>query len=65
MIKGVSKAIKTDTKDQKIRIISMLLGKLVATLIGNLLTGEKVEVKIPRRGVVRPGEGAMRAGHDF
>ena len=34
----------------------MLLGKLSASLLGNLLTG---------KGTIRPGEGTIRAGQDF
>ena len=40
----------------------MLLGTLVSTLLGNLLTGKGVKVKITGRGVIRPGKGAIRAG---
>ena len=34
----------------------MLLGKLSASLLGNLLAG---------KGTIRPGEGMIRAGQDF
>ena len=41
LLKGVSKAIKNETKEQKGGFLSMLLGTLGASLLGNLLTGGK------------------------
>ena len=51
LLKGVSKAIKNETKEQKGGFLSMLLGTLGASLLGNLLTGGK--------GLVRAGEGSV------
>ena len=48
LLKGVTKTIKSKTKEQKGRFLSMLLGTLEAILLGNLLTGE---------GIVRTGFG--------
>ena len=45
--------------------LSMLLDKLGASLLGILLAGKGVKVKIPRRGVIRAGKGTVRAGQDF
>ena len=53
-LKGVSKTIKNETKEQKGRFLSMLLGTLGASLLGNLLSGGK--------GITRAGEGIVRAG---
>ena len=39
LLKGVSRTIKNKTKEQKGGFISMLLGTLRASLLGNLLTG--------------------------
>ena len=39
LLKGVSKAIKNETKEQKGAFLSMLLGTLGASLLGDLLTG--------------------------
>ena len=50
-IKGVSKTIKNETKEQRGGFLSMLLGTLGASLLGNLLTGGK--------GIVREGEGSV------
>ena len=54
LLKGVSKAIKNETKEQKGGFLSMLLGTLGASLLGNLSTVGK--------GKMRPGDGILRAG---
>ena len=54
LLKGVSKAIKNETKGQKGGFLSMLLGALGASLVGNLLTGGKC--------IMRAGDGIVRAG---
>ena len=46
LLKGTSKTIKNETKEQKGGFLSMLLGTLGASLLGNLLTG---------RGLYRTG----------
>ena len=53
-LKGVTKTIENETKEQRGGSLSMLLGTLGASLLGNLLTGGK--------GIVRAGEGVVRAG---
>ena len=60
LLKGVTKTIKNETKEQKGRFLSMLLGTLRASLLGNLLTG---------KGIVgvgsgnKKGKGIVRAGY--
>ena len=54
LLKGITKTIENETKEQRGRFLSMLLGTLEASLLGNLLTGGK--------GIVRAGEGVKRAG---
>ena len=54
LFKGVSKTIKNETKEQRGGFLSMLLGTLGASLLGNLLTGGK--------GIMRAGDGIVRAG---
>ena len=54
LLKGVSKTIKNETKEQRGGFLSMLLGTLGASLLGNLLTGGK--------GIKRAGDGIVRAG---
>ena len=54
MLKGVTKTIENKTKEQREGFLSMLLGTLGASLLGNLLAGGK--------GIVRAGEGVIREG---
>ena len=51
LLKGVSKTIENETKEQRGGFLSMLLGTLGASLLGNLLAGGK--------GIVRAGEGSV------
>ena len=53
LLKGVSKTIENETKEQRGRFLSMLLGTLGASLLGNLLT---------RKGIIRAGDRILRAG---
>ena len=60
LLKGVTKTIKNEAKEQKGRVLSMLLGTL-EDLLGNLLT-EKGIVRAGTgnkngKGIVRPGTG--------
>ena len=54
LLKGASKTIKNETKEQRDGFLRMLLGTLGASLLGNLLTGGK--------GIIRAGDGIVRAG---
>ena len=54
LLEGVSKTIENETKEQRGGFLSMLLGTLGASLLGNLLTGGK--------GIMRAGDGIVRAG---
>ena len=64
LLKGVSKAIKNETKEQRGGFLSMLLGTLGASLLGNLLTGGKGSVasRAKGEGIMRAGNGIVRAG---
>ena len=42
LLKGVTKTIKNEAKEQKGGFLSMLLGTLGASLLGNLLTGKGI-----------------------
>ena len=42
LLKGVTKTIKNETKEQKRRFLSMLLGTLGASLLGNILVGKEI-----------------------
>ena len=54
LLKGVSKTIKNETKEQRRGFLSILLGTLGASLLGNLLTGGK--------GIMRAGDGIVHTG---
>ena len=51
LLKGVTKTIKNEPKEQKERFLSMLLGTLGASLLGDLL------INSSGKGTVRAGEG--------
>ena len=53
LLKGVSETIENETKEQRGGFLSMLLGTLGASLLGNLVTG---------KGIMRAGDGIVRAG---
>ena len=57
LLKGVTKTIKNETKEQKGGFLSMLLGTSGASLLGDLLTKN-----LSRKGTVRAEEGFLRAG---
>ena len=66
LLKGVSKTIKNETKEQRGGLLerwSMLLGTLAASLLGNLLTGGKGSVasRAKGEGIMRAGDGIVRA----
>ena len=80
LIKAVSEKIKNEAKEQKGGFLTMLLGTLVASLLGNVLTfkeaiatsqGRKwsetlaTRVNMPGGGAIAAGEGTVRAGQDF
>ena len=54
LLKGASKSIKNETKEQRDGFLRMLLGTLGASLLGNLLTGGK--------GIMHAGDGIVRVG---
>ena len=64
LLKGVSKAIKNETKEQKGGFLSMLLGTLGVSLLGNLLSGGKVIMRAGEGSVASrtKGDGIVRAG---
>ena len=51
---GTSKTIQNEAKEQRGGFLSMLLGTLGASLLGNILAG---------KGINRAGEGVIRAGY--
>ena len=59
LLKGVPKTIKNETKEQKGGFLSMLLGTLGASLLGNLLTGKGI---LRAGSGNKKGKGIVRAG---
>ena len=54
LLKGVSKTIENETKEQRGGFLTMLLGSSGASLLGNLLTDGN--------GIMKAGDGIVRAG---
>ena len=55
LIKGISETIKNEAKEQKGGFLSILLGTLAASILGNALAG---------KGILRVGEKVTRAGEN-
>ena len=67
LLKAVTESIQNEVKEQKGEFLSMLLGTLGASLLGNLLRGKGVfhAVKTVNRkgkGIHRTGAGILKAG---
>ena len=58
LIKGVSETIQQEAKEQRGGFLSMLLGTLGASLLGDILSKG-----LSGKGVIRAGEGTIRAGY--
>ena len=54
LLKGVTETVQNEVKEQKGGFLSMLLGTLGASLLGNILAG---------KGIKTAGEGIVRAGY--
>ena len=59
LLKGVSKTIQHEVKEQKGGFLSMLLGTVGASLLGDVLSKS-----LSGKGAIRAGEGTIRGGHD-
>ena len=69
---GVSKTIQNEAKEQRGEFLSILLGTLGASLLGNISTGKgaiaksvskETKLNRQRQGLNRAGEGIVRAGY--
>ena len=58
LLDGITETVKNEVKEQKGGFLSILLGPLGASLLGDLLTKH-----LSGRGVIRAGEGTIRAGY--
>ena len=62
LLKGVTETVQNEVKEQKEGFLSMLLGTLGASLLGNILTGKRVYRAEKGKGINTAGEGIVRAG---
>ena len=58
LLDGITETVKNEVKEQKGGFLSMLLGTLGPSLLGDLITK-----KLSDRGVIKAGEGTVRAGY--
>ena len=58
LLKGVSETIQNEAKEQRGGFLSVLLGTLGASLLGDILSKS-----LSGKGVIRAGEGTIRAGY--
>ena len=58
LLSGITETVKNEVKEQKSGFLSMFLGTLGASLLGDLLTKN-----LSDRGVIRAAEGTIRAGY--
>ena len=63
LLKGVTETARNEGKEKKGGFLSMLLGTLGASLLGNLLIGKGIYRAGKGKGIVRAGEGIVRAGY--
>ena len=57
MLKGVTETVQNEVKEQRGGFLSMLLGTLGASLLGNFLTDQGVNRIEKGQGINRAGEG--------
>ena len=60
LLKGVTETVQNEVKEQKGGFLSMLLGTLGASLLGNLLTGKGIHRAEKGKGINRAGDGIVR-----
>ena len=61
LLKGVTKTVRNEVKEQKGGFLSMLLGTLGVSLLRNLLIGKGIYRARKGKGINRAGEGIVRA----
>ena len=57
LVKGVTETVQNEVKEQKGGFLSMLLGTLGASLLGNFLAGKGAIAASQGRGIYRAGKG--------
>ena len=63
LLKGVTETVQNEVKEQKGGFLSMLLGTLGASLLGNILTGRGINRAGKGQVTNRAGQGIVRAGY--
>ena len=63
MLKGVTKTVRNEVKEQKGGYLSLLLGTLGASLLGNILAGRRINRAGKGRGINRAGEWILKTGY--
>ena len=61
LLKGVTETVQNEVKEQKGGFLSMLLGTLGESLLGNLLIEKGLHRAGKGKGIHRAGEGIVRA----
>ena len=64
LLKGVSETVQNKAKEQKRGFLSMLLGTLGASLLGNILVGKGINRAGKGQQIDRSGEGVVRASYE-
>ena len=59
----VTETVQTEVRDQKVGLLSMLLGRLGASSWGNILVPKGINRAGEGKGINRAGEGIARAGY--
>ena len=60
LLKGVTNTIKSETKERKAGLLSMFLGTLGTSLLGNLISGKRI---VRAGSGNKKGKGIVRAGY--
>ena len=63
LLKGTTKKVQNEVKEQKEGFLSILLGTLGASLLGNLLIGKGIYRARKSKGINRAGEGIVKVGY--
>ena len=63
LLKGVTETDQNEVKELKGAFLSILLGTLGVSLLGNLLTGKVMYRTGKGKGIERAGEGVVPAGY--
>ena len=63
LLKGVTQTVQDEVKEEKGGFLSMLLGTLGASLLGNILTGQGINRAGKVRGINRAGKRIVRVGY--